>query len=259
MQPVPGQSVMNSAPDKSSKAPAPEVASLSVSDTLAALHVNAETGLAGADVEARRTEHGFNEVTEKNGHPVLALLSKFWGLSAWMLELIMVLSVVLGKYSDLAVVGALLVVNAVLSFMQEQRAAGVVETLRRRLQVSSRVRRESNWQVLPARELVPGDIVRVRPGDIIPADVKLLTGMLSVDQSALTGESKDADKAPGDVGFAYQGARHPMNAPRMELVPVTTRAISSVLVPIVMAVELRGFRHAWNKTKRVNRFSNSVP
>jgi plasma-membrane proton-efflux P-type ATPase len=126
-------------------------------------------------------------------------LGKFWGLSAWMLELIMALSAMLRKYSDLAVVGALLVVNAVLSFMQEHRAAGVVETLRRRLQVSARVRRDSNWQVVPSRELVPGDIVRVRPGDIIPADVKLLTGALAVDQSALTGESKDADKASGDV------------------------------------------------------------
>jgi H+-transporting ATPase len=84
-----------------------------------------------------------------------------------MLELIMTLSAVLRKYSDLVVVGALLVVSAVLSFMQEQRAAGVVETLRRRLQVSARVRRDSSWQVIPARELVPGDIVRVRPGDII--------------------------------------------------------------------------------------------
>ena len=109
-----------------------------------------------------------------------------------MLELIMILSAFLRKYSDLVVVGALLIVNAVLSFMQERRAAGVVETLRRRLQVAARVLRESNWQVVPARELVPGDIVRVRAGDIIPADVKLLTGALSVDQSALTGESKDA-------------------------------------------------------------------
>ena len=83
---------MNSAPDKSPKAPAPEVASLSVSDTFAALHVNAETGLARADVETRRTEHGFNEVTERKGHPVLVFLSKSWGLSAWMLEFIMVLS-----------------------------------------------------------------------------------------------------------------------------------------------------------------------
>ena len=91
------------------------------------------------------------------------------------------------------------VINAVLGFMQERRAAGVVETLRKRLQVSARVRRDSSWQVVPARELIPGDIVRVRPGDIIPADVKLLTGALTVDQSALTGESKDADKAPGEV------------------------------------------------------------
>jgi P-type E1-E2 ATPase len=116
-----------------------------------------------------------------------------------MLELIIVLSAVLGKYSDLGVVSALLVINAVLSFMQEHRAAGVVETLRRRLRVSARVRRDSSWQVIPALELVPGDIVRVRPGDIIPADIKLLTGALSVDQSALTGESNDADKASGDV------------------------------------------------------------
>ena len=111
----------------------------------------------------------------------------------------MVLSAVLRKYSDLAVVSTLLVVNAVVSFMQERRAAGVVETLRRRLQVSARVLREANWQVIPARELVPGDIVRVRPGDIIPADVKLLTGTMSIDQSVLTGESQDADKASGDV------------------------------------------------------------
>jgi P-type E1-E2 ATPase len=92
-----------------------------------------------------------------------------------------------------------LVVNAVLSFMQERRAAGVVETLRKRLQVNARVLRDASWQVFPARELVPGDIVRLRPGDIIPADMKLLTGALSVDQSALTGESKDVEKNPRDV------------------------------------------------------------
>ena len=151
------------------------------------------------EANARRKERGYNEVAEKGRHPVLKFLGKFWGISAWMLELIMVLSAVLGNYSDLAVVGALLVVNAVLGFMQEQRAAGVVEALRRRLQVSARVRRDSSWQVIPARELVPGDIVRLRSGDIIPADVKLLTGVLSLDQSALTGESKDVDKAPGEV------------------------------------------------------------
>jgi len=177
----------------------PDIASASVPDTLAALQVNPDTGLTHAEVDVRRKEHGYNEVAERKAHPVLAFFRKFWGISAWMLELIMVVSAVLGTYSDLVVVSALLVVNAVLSFMQERRAAGVVEALRRRLQVSARVRRDASWQVIPARELVPGDIVRARPGDIIPADVKLLTGALTVDQSALTGESKDADKAPGEV------------------------------------------------------------
>ena len=178
---------------------APGIAVQSIPDTLTALKVNPETGLTSADVGVRRKEHGYNEVAEQKGHPLLRFLGKFWGLSAWMLESIMVLSAVLRKYPDLAVVSGLLVVNAVLSFAQERRAAGVVETLRRRLQVSARVLRDANWQVFPARELVPGDIVRVRPGDIIPADVKLLTGALSVDQSALTGESMDADKTPGEV------------------------------------------------------------
>jgi H+-transporting ATPase len=177
----------------------PDIAPASIPDTLATLQVNPETGLARAEVDVRRKQHGYNEVAVQKGHPVRKFLAKFWGLSAWMLELIMILSLVLRKYSDLAVVSGLLIINAVLSFAQERRAAGVVETLRQRLQVSARVLRDASWQVIPARELVPGDIVRVRPGDIIPADVKLLTGSLSVDQSALTGESKDAEKEPGDV------------------------------------------------------------
>jgi len=177
----------------------PDITSASVPATLAALDVNPATGLTRAEVNTRRTTHGYNEVAKHKGHPIRMFLGKFWGVSAWMLELIMVLSAILGKYSNLAVVSALLVVNAVLGFMQERRAAGVVETLRQRLQVSARVLRESIWQVIPARELVPGDIIRVRPGDIIPADIKLLTGALSIDQSALTGESQDADKALGEV------------------------------------------------------------
>jgi plasma-membrane proton-efflux P-type ATPase len=177
----------------------PDIATSSVPDTLTALRVNPDTGLTRAEVDLRRKAHGYNEVAGQKEHPILRFLSKFWGLSAWMLELIMVLSAVLHKFSDLAVVSALLIVNAGLSFAQERRAAGVVATLRKRLQVSARVRRDASWQVIAARELVPGDIIRVRPGDIIPADTKLINGALSIDQSALTGESKDAEKAPGNV------------------------------------------------------------
>ena len=141
-------------PSKPANPKPSDLASASVLDTLAMLHVNRDTGLTHAEVDVSRKEHGYNEVAETKGHPVLRFLGKFWGISAWMLELIMMLSAVLRKFSDLAVVSALLFVNAVLSFMQEHRAAGVVETLRKRLQVSARVRRESTWQVIPARELV---------------------------------------------------------------------------------------------------------
>src|SRR5450759_966977 len=199
MRTTPGKPEAEPATSKPANGKPPDIASASLPDALATLRVNPDTGLTHAEEEIRWKEHGYNEVAETKGHPVLKFLGKFWGISAWMLELIMVLSAALGKYSDLVVVSALLVINAVLSFMQERRAAGVVEALRRRLQVNARVRRDSSWQVIPARELVLGDIVRVRPGDIIPADVKLLTGALTVDQSVLTGESKDADKTAGEV------------------------------------------------------------
>jgi len=175
------------------------MAALPVPDMLTALHVDPETGLTDAEANLRLKEHGYNEVAEKKEHPVLMFLGKFWGLSAWMLELIMAMSAILGNISDLVVVGALLFINAILSFIQEHRSAGVVAALRRRLQVGARVLRGAGWRTIASRELVPGDIIRMRTGDIIPADVKLLAGALSLDQSALTGESKDAEKAPGDT------------------------------------------------------------
>jgi H+-transporting ATPase len=177
----------------------PDFTVLSIPDTLRTLNVNPDLGLSYLEVEKRREEYGYNEVEEKKGHPFLKFLGKFWGVSAWMLEMIIILSIFLKKYTDVAVVGTLLIVNAVLSYTQEHRASGVVEALRRRLQVNARVLREAIWKVIPARELVPGDIVRVRSGDIIPADIKLLTGEMNIDQSALTGESKDASKLPADV------------------------------------------------------------
>ncbi len=176
-----------------------DLAAGSVADTLAALAADPDAGLASAEVVARRARYGANDVAEQPEHPLRKFLAKFWGISAWMLELIMLLSAFLRKTSDLVVVGALLVVNAVLAFLQEHRAAGVVQALRRKLQVSARVLRDASWHVIAARDLVPGDIVRLRPGDIVPADLKLLAGSLSVDQSTLTGESGNVEKAAGAV------------------------------------------------------------
>ena len=206
------QSVVNSESKSARLSPGsggtPDISSASIPATIASLQIDPDTGLAGPEAERRLQSYGYNEVDVQKGHPVFGFLGKFWGLSAWMLELIMALSFALRKYSDFAVVGALLVVNAVVSFAQERRAAGVVEALRRRLQVSARVKRDSNWQRIPARELVPGDIVRVRPGDLVPADVRLLTGLMAVDESALTGESKEAEKKPGDVLSSGSIVRH---------------------------------------------------
>lgn len=112
-------------PLKQANGKPPDIATASVPDTLAALHVNPDTGLTHGEVELRRKEHGYNEVTEKKGHPVLKFLQKFWGISAWMLELIIVLSAILGKYSELAVVSTLLVINARLSFIERRAAEGM--------------------------------------------------------------------------------------------------------------------------------------
>jgi plasma-membrane proton-efflux P-type ATPase len=179
----------------------------STSDPSAEPEVDPGRGLTRAEAAAQLAEFGPNEVPEPKGNPWLAFLGKFWGLSAWMLELILVLSAFLGKFADLAVAGVLLVVNAVLRFLQERRSAKVVEALKERLLVTARVLRDGAWQLIPARELVPGDLVRVRPGDIIPADLKLLSGDIQVDQSALTGESEAIRRSAGDTLFAGAVAR----------------------------------------------------
>lgn len=171
----------------------------SAAATLASLGSNAESGLASANAAARLRRDGPNDVPEKKSHPILSFARKFWGLSAWMIELIAILSFILNKRTDFAVALALLIVNAVLSFLQEQRASAAVAALRSRLQVTGRVLRDRTWTLLPARDLVCGDVIRVRSGDFVPADAQIIDGTLQVDQSALTGESRELKKAPDDT------------------------------------------------------------
>ena len=178
MRTPPNKPEVEPAPSKPAIAKPPDIASASVPDTLAALQVNPDIGLAHAEVDVRRKENGYNEVAEKKGHPILMFLGKFWGLSAWMLELIMVLSAVLGKFSDCG----------------GRRPAGRQRRLELYAGASGRRRRRDASAAVagqcarPARFEVaghsrpgtgPGRIVRVRPGDIIPADVKLLTDINS--------------------------------------------------------------------------------
>ncbi|CAG9187587.1 plasma-membrane proton-efflux P-type ATPase [Cupriavidus pinatubonensis] len=161
-------------------------------------------GLSSAEAKKRLERDGPNEVPEKKQHYVLRFLKKFWGLSAWMIELIALLSIVLHKTTDLVVALLLLLVNAVLSFIQEQRSSAAVAALRRQLNVSVRVLRGGGWSTMPARALVSGDVVRVRAGDFVPADMQVVDGVLRVDQSALTGESREIERTAGDT--LYGGA-----------------------------------------------------
>ena len=176
----------------------------SAEEALRTLGTSAEEGLTAVEARSRAARYGTNEVALRRASPALSFLKKFWGLTAWMLELIIAISWVLGRFTDLFIVAGLLVVNAVIGVLEEQRASLAVEALRKNLQVNSRVLRDRLWAVVPARELVPGDIVRLRPGDFVPADVKLVSGHLGVDQSALTGESMSAEKEAN--GVLYSGS-----------------------------------------------------
>ncbi|MGC8704688.1 MAG: plasma-membrane proton-efflux P-type ATPase [Athalassotoga sp.] len=175
---------------------------MQVDDLLKELNTDPTKGLSKEEVEKRVKTYGYNEVPEKKPNPYLNFAKKFWGLTAWMLEAVIVLSIILNKMIDMYVIIALLLLNAVLGFFQEQRASKAVEALKKQLQINSRTLRDGKWEMIPARELVPGDIVRVRAGDFVPADLKLIDGQVEVDQSALTGESLTVSKGKSDMLFS---------------------------------------------------------
>jgi H+-transporting ATPase len=162
-------------------------------------------GLSTAEAESRLAQFGPNALEEKKVNPLLKFLSYFWGPIPWMIEVAAILSAIVRHWDDLIIISILLVFNALVGFWQEYKAANALEALKKNLALIARALRDGKWQEVPAAELVPGDVIRLRLGDIIPADVKLFEGdFLSVDQSALTGESLPVSKKAGDV--AYSGS-----------------------------------------------------
>ena len=156
-------------------------------------------GLTQAEAQHRLEHYGYNELPEERANPLLKLLSYFWGPIPWMIEMAAVLSAAVQHWADLAIILVLLVVNAVVGFWEEHEAGNAIAALKAKLAVRAKVRRDGAWTVVLARELVPGDVVRLRLGDIVPADARLLDGEpVEVDQSALTGESLPVTHGPGD-------------------------------------------------------------
>lgn len=155
------------------------------------------TGLTSVEAQKRLTEFGPNAVEEKKQHTWLLFLHKFWAPVPWMLEVTLVLEGILGKWPEAIIIALLLLFNAVLGFSQERKAQGALALLKQKLRITARACRDGQWCSLPAADLVPGDMVHVRVGDIVPADLTLSDGQILIDQSALTGESMPVDRSAG--------------------------------------------------------------
>ncbi len=182
-----------------------DVAKKKNAEELFAQLASSPQGISSEEAQSRLAVYGPNALEEKKEHPLLKFLNYFWGPIPWMIEVAAVLSGVVKHWGDLIIILFLLVFNAVVGFWEEHEASNALDALKSQLALKARVLRDGQWREIEARDLVPGDVIRVRPGDIIPADIKLVEGeYLSVDQSALTGESLPVSAVPGDI--AYSGS-----------------------------------------------------
>jgi len=172
-------------------------------DELQAKLESSPDGLTQREAAKRLTQYGPNEIEEKKSNPFLKFLTYLWGPIPWMIEAAVVLSALAQHWPDFFIILALLMANAVVGFWEEHQAGNAIAALKAKLAVEARVLRGGKWVTPPARELVPGDVIRLRLGDIVPADARLLDGdSIEVDQSALTGESLPASRKPGEAIFS---------------------------------------------------------
>jgi len=179
-----------------------EVKKTDIDELLKKLAAN-QKGLSSSEAEKRLQQYGPNEIKEKKANPLKKFLDYFWGPIPFMIEAAVVMSAVIQRWPDFGIIFTLLMVNAIVGFWQEHKAGNAIEMLKQRLALKARVLRDGKWQEKPSGKLVPGDIARLRLGDIIPADVKLIDGdYLLTDESALTGESLPVEKHLSDVGYA---------------------------------------------------------
>jgi H+-transporting ATPase len=160
-------------------------------------------GLSEAEAKKRLTQYGPNEITEEKSNALLKFLGYFWGPIPWMIEVAVVLSAIVRHWPDFFIILVLLLANATIGFWEEREAGNAIDALKARLAIKARVRRDGKWVTPPAKDLVPGDAIRLRLGDIVPADARLLNGdEISVDQSALTGESLPITRKAGEAVFS---------------------------------------------------------
>jgi H+-transporting ATPase len=160
-------------------------------------------GIKEKSLKERLEKYGYNELPEKKQNPILKFLSYFWGPIPWMVEAAVILSALVKHWTDFAIILVLLFVNAAVGFWEEFQAGNAIAALKEKLALKAKAKRDGKWKTIEARELVPGDVIRIRLGDIIPADARIIEGDESeVDQSVLTGESLPVTKKVGDVLYS---------------------------------------------------------
>ncbi|WP_288071319.1 plasma-membrane proton-efflux P-type ATPase [Hydrotalea sp.] len=175
---------------------------ITLPEQLKVFGTNVHTGLTDEQVYALQKKFGANEVVEKKTPVLLLFLRHFWGLTAWMLEITIIVSFLLHKKFDGWLIAGLLLFNGIVGFWQELRAAKTVASLKAKLTVTVRVLRNGKWLNLPSHAVVPGDVLRIRTGDFLIADMQVMEGDIQVDKSALTGESALIKAGINDVIFS---------------------------------------------------------
>ncbi|MCB2204638.1 plasma-membrane proton-efflux P-type ATPase [bacterium] len=160
-------------------------------------------GLTEEEAGHRLEADGYNELHEEKQNPILVFLRYFWGPIPWMIEIATVLSAVVGHWADFVIILVLLFMNGIVGFWEEFQAGNAIDALKAKLALHARVRRGGKWSSIPSRELVRGDVIKLRLGDIIPADAVVIDGdEIEVDQSALTGESLPVTHELGETVYS---------------------------------------------------------
>lgn len=166
---------------------------------------SSEKGITNEEAKKRAEKYGYNELKNKISSPLIKFLKSFWGPIPAMIEVAIVLSAIIKAWEDFWIILVLLFLNVTVSFWQEYKASNAIELLKKKLALKAKVFRNGEWVDIVARDLVPGDVIRIRLGDIVPADAKLIgDGYILADESTLTGESLPSEKHFGDM--AYSGA-----------------------------------------------------
>ena len=190
------------APEQTAAGEEQQLAQLGVAELEDRLHTS-PSGLDAEEVRKRQQQYGYNEIAEREVDVFRKFLTYFWGPIPWMIEIAAILSLVVHHWVDFFIIGALLLANAIVGFWEEYQAGNAIAALKKKLALRARVKRDGAWTSVQARELVPGDLVRLRIGEIVPADAKLAgEDPLEVDQSALTGESLPVTRGDGDVVYS---------------------------------------------------------